>query len=225
MQNLEDDLITNNLALVTSIATKIAAQLPVSVEFEELQSFGREGLTQAARRYDPDRGVAFTTYAYYRIRGAILDGLRTMGSSIGGYRLMFEARADAYLEERSADPRPPTAVAAAERLSHLVTDLTHAYLLCSDQAEEAPDRNIPDPHRVAEAKEQMTLISSAIALLPQNEQEIIHLMYVDGLNLTETATRLEISKGWASKLHARALAALRKVGADPPIPPPKAIRV
>ena len=71
-----DKLVTANGALVHAIAVNIHSKLPVHVELCDLVQEGMRGLIDAARRYDPRRGVAFTTYAKYRVRGAILDGLR-----------------------------------------------------------------------------------------------------------------------------------------------------
>ena len=73
-----EDLVVAHQDYVRSLARGIAKKLPKQVEFEELVAMGQLGLTTAAKQYEPGRGVAFTTFAYYRIRGAIFDGLRQM---------------------------------------------------------------------------------------------------------------------------------------------------
>jgi len=72
-------LIENHLALVQAIARKVKKTLSASIDFEDLVGYGSKGLVEAAERFDPTQGVTFSTFAYYRIRGAMFDGLRTMG--------------------------------------------------------------------------------------------------------------------------------------------------
>ena len=81
-----DKLVTTHGALVRAIAVNIHSKLPVHVELCDLVQEGMRGLIDAARRYDPRRGVAFTTYAKYRVRGAILDGLRQFDPASRAFR-------------------------------------------------------------------------------------------------------------------------------------------
>ncbi len=222
-------MVEAHLGLVRSIAKKIALQCGGPVDLDELISYGQQGLVQAAHTYDPERGAAFSTYAYYRVRGAIFDGIHDMSGVPKWRRLAFERNADAYLEEVSQEPSPPGAVAAAERLAGAVTDLAVAYVACSEQIEEAQDMETPDPAVAAERRESHSLVWQAVDALPEKERLLIELMYVSGMGLVEAAEKLEISKGWASKMHARALRRLRHAAeASPPLggaPPGAAIRV
>src|SRR5581483_9848995 len=92
-------LVADNLAYVRAIAARIKDQLPREIEFDDLVAYGTQGLLEAAERYDGRHGASFTTFAYYRVRGAIFDGLRGMGwLPRGEYaRARFEERAAAYL--------------------------------------------------------------------------------------------------------------------------------
>jgi RNA polymerase sigma factor for flagellar operon FliA len=72
-------LVEQHLQLVQAIARKVKKTLGASIEYDDLVAYGSKGLVEAADRYDARPGVAFTTFAYYRIRGAMFDGLRTMG--------------------------------------------------------------------------------------------------------------------------------------------------
>jgi RNA polymerase sigma factor for flagellar operon FliA len=227
MTPAEHELVTAHLPLVQSLARKLAAQLPW-VERDDLVSAGREGLIQAAQRFDPSRGVAFSTFAYYRIRGAMFDGVRRAGAIVQGVPRSrgsaFAERADEYLEPRAADPPPPDATAAAEKLATMVADLSTSYLLCAsrDVADE-PDSSIPDPSQVAEAREELSIVRRRMARLPEAEQKLLRLMYFEDLTMLDAAAQLGMSKGWASRLHARALERLRKdVRASSP---PPAVRV
>src|SRR6185436_11369037 len=91
-------LVDGNIPFVRSIAAKVKEQLPREIEFDDLVSYGMQGLLEAADRYDLQHGCAFTTFAYYRVRGAIFDGLRGMGwLPRGEYaRMRFEERASTY---------------------------------------------------------------------------------------------------------------------------------
>src|SRR3569623_1222324 len=73
-----DTLVLQHQDYVRSLARGISKKLPRHVDFEDLVSLGQIGLVTAAKQYEPGRGVAFTTFAYYRIRGSIFDGLRSM---------------------------------------------------------------------------------------------------------------------------------------------------
>jgi RNA polymerase sigma factor for flagellar operon FliA len=72
-------LVDANVPFVRSIAAKIKEQLPREIEFDDLVAYGMQGLLEAAERYDGSHGTSFTTFAYYRVRGAMFDGLRGMG--------------------------------------------------------------------------------------------------------------------------------------------------
>src|SRR5215471_5700855 len=92
-------LVDANVPFVRSIAGKIKDQLPREIEFDDLFNYGMQGLLEAAERYDRRHGTTFQTFAYYRVRGAMFDGLRNMGwlPRHEYTKLRFEERATAYL--------------------------------------------------------------------------------------------------------------------------------
>ncbi len=75
----KNQLVEQHLPLVQAIARKVKKTLGARIELDDLVAYGAKGLVEAAERYDARPGVAFTTFAYYRVRGAMFDGLRTMG--------------------------------------------------------------------------------------------------------------------------------------------------
>jgi len=91
-------LVEDHIPFVRSIARKLREQVTM-VEFDDLVGFGMQGLIEAGQRFDDRHGVAFTTFAYYRVRGAMFDGLRSMGwlPRSEYARLRLEERANAYL--------------------------------------------------------------------------------------------------------------------------------
>src|ERR687890_451424 len=90
-----DALIEQHRSYARALAIKVMRTLPSSVELADLVAYGEVGLVEAAERYDPRRGVAFSTFAHYRIKGAIYDGLREMGyfARQGGVRVRWVANA------------------------------------------------------------------------------------------------------------------------------------
>src|SRR3954447_1384288 len=108
-------LVDANVPFVRSIAGKIKEQLPREIEFDDLYNYGMQGLLEAAERYDRKHGVGFQTFAYYRVRGAMFDGLRAMGWLPRNeyQRMRFEERAVAYLSnlaEREAGAEAPAVI-------------------------------------------------------------------------------------------------------------------
>src|SRR2546428_1067482 len=93
-------LVADNLPYVRAIAARIKDQLPKEIEFDDLVAYGTQGLLEAADRFDGRHGASFTTFAYYRVRGAIFDGLRRMGwlPRAEYARTRFEERAAHYLD-------------------------------------------------------------------------------------------------------------------------------
>ena len=116
-----DKLVTTHGALVRAIAVNIHSKLPVHVELCDLVQEGMRGLIDAAKRYDPRRGVAFTTYAKYRVRGAILDGLRQFDPASRAFRTTSK-KLDAAAHELADElGRTPTESEVAARAA---VDLT-----------------------------------------------------------------------------------------------------
>ncbi|MFW6088028.1 MAG: sigma-70 family RNA polymerase sigma factor, partial [Myxococcota bacterium] len=74
----DDRFIEQHRDLVQRLARKVRSELDLTCDAEELEAYGFQGLVQARDRFDADRGVRFSTFAYYRVRGAILDGVRQM---------------------------------------------------------------------------------------------------------------------------------------------------
>lgn len=213
----QHEMIERHMPLVRSIAGKVLNQIHGRAEYEDLIAYGQEGLVQAADRFDPSKGVAFSTFAYYRIRGAMFDGLRKMGNviHIRDHRVAFAQRADEYVEELSREPPPPDAEAAAERLVGALSDLAVAYVIASEDVGDRADTTTPDPGQVTEAHEELSLARRLVTTLPERERELISLMYFEGMTMLDAAKRLGMSKGWASRLHARALQRMRR--AEPPL--------
>lgn len=211
-------LVAEHLSFVRSIAAKIRAELPAGVEFDELVSYGMQGLLEAADRFDGRHGAAFTTFAYYRVRGAIFDGLRGMGWLKRGdhARARFEEHASSYLEswaERRAS-RHGARISLDERVRQLAEALrgvAAVYLAtASAQAEHEVGGGDEHPHHQLEGRERSGAVRQALATLPTKERRLLELYYYEDLSLGAAGRSLGLSKSWTSRLHARAIERLKQ---------------
>lgn len=203
-------LIQETLGLVNAIALKICRSLSQALEVEELISYGRQGLVEAAARFDPSRGVEFATYAYYRIKGAIYDGLREQGWLTRMEYLHFLSSANSYLQNLSDRPEPhaPAAASVEQRVSELADtlgDLAAIFVTSATRETDGADRESSDGFEALARKRTSRKVRRAMELLPERERRIIELHYFEELSLTETSEQLGLSKSWTSRLHARAV--------------------
>lgn len=211
-------LINESQALVKSIASKIYRRLPPNVNFDDILSYGQVGLVQAARSFRADQGTSFQTFAYYRIRGAIYDGLAKMTwtNRQAKKRTQADRMAGELLEQQeSTTPQQdkPQLEAEAQWLVGTTEKLTVIHLAASCGSDEndvlqsvADDGTTPDAD-VAE-NETIAVLKKLLGDLPSPEKELIQMTYFEGVSLTEAAERLGKSKSWASRLHAKTLARL-----------------
>ncbi len=212
-----EQLIASCQGLVRNLAWKIHQKIAGRVDLEDLISYGQVGLAEAASRFDPSRGGRFTTYAYYRIRGAILDGLTQMTwfNRMDYHASRYEHMAHTLLEDGDHKDHD-----SLEGDAHWLTDvsskLTMVYLastLGTDDRSlfsDLPDLAIAGPDAQAMHCEMRFLLKQLIEELPQRARSLIHWTYFDGLTLKEAGERLGISKSWASRLHEKTLRQLAK---------------
>ena len=207
------ELIAGGRALVRSLAIRIHRNLPVRVDLEDLIAYGDLGLAEAARDFEPSLGNQFSTFAYYRIRGSMYDGLAKMTwTSRARYRRMrFESMADDVLEtERELEHGKPRDAEESGRWFSRVTErLAMVFLACDGDDETNPVNLAQDPGEAAPNRlihrEASEKLRSMVDQLPEAERRLINYVYFDGLNLQEAGIRLGFSKSWASRLHAKIL--------------------
>lgn len=217
-------LIASCQGLVKSIAWKIHQKVPKHVELDDLIGYGQVGLAEAAKGFDESRGGQFTTYAYYRIRGAILDGLARMQwfNAYDYHAGKYEHLADSVLEG-GADPHADPASATAGGLQNNVSwfaetssMLAIAYLMTGHgtnedgRQQEPEDRSTPAPGADVAKRELIERLHTLVDDLPENMAKLIRASYFGGLTLTEAGKTIGISKSRASRLHAEALGQLAR---------------
>jgi RNA polymerase sigma factor for flagellar operon FliA len=212
------------LGLVDIIARQILRTLGGAGELEELLSFGREGLWDAARRFDDSRGVPFRGYANFRVRGAIIDGVRSSARlSRRTHERLNGLQAAARISEGAFEdlsvPRPPGSgpveaeMALADHLAAMAT-ATAAGLIAPTAHGESGERTLVDtgdnPEQAYAQGQLLGLIRAAITELPHEEAELVRRHYLEGARFDHVADELGLSKSWASRLHTRALTRLAK---------------
>ncbi|HWA75999.1 MAG TPA: sigma-70 family RNA polymerase sigma factor [Polyangiaceae bacterium] len=213
-----------SLELVDKLARQIGRVVGPSVELDELLSFGREGLLDAARRFDASRGVPFRAYANYRVRGAIYDGVRQISrlprrtyERLNGLAAAA-AVSEGALEDVSAPPVPGAGAAVAdaalsEHLASFATAMALGFVAEPARGEGGERTSLDsalDPEEAFASAELLKLVRHAIADLPHEEAELVRRHYLEGERFDLVAAELGLSKSWASRLHTRAMGRLSK---------------
>ena len=217
-------LVDANVPFVRSIASKIKDQLPREIEFDDLYNYGMQGLLEAAERYDRRHGVTFQTFAYYRVRGAMFDGLRNMGwlPRHEYARLRFEERAAAYLSnltDREAGAAAGADAAAVVNIEDEVRQVAEAlgsvaaiFVTTMEGQKEKGDvatGMTPTPQVEIERQERDVAVEAALKELPDKERRLLQLYYFEDRPLEEVGKIMGLSKSWSSRLHARAVELLK----------------
>lgn len=206
---------------VQSIVGSLVKSLSVRVDREDLVAYGNLGLLQAWRRYDKRATNAFLTFAYYRIRGAILDGCRKEGwvSRTRIQQLTQSVALNDYLEdyhesEHSHAPEPTSLSESVDRVSDMVGNALMIMFVQEADLEHIDVYTPPRQDKVAERKEKNEKLSEAIGQLDPEERILIKRHHYYGDSITDIARDLNKSKSWCSRMHARAIDRLRQILTD-----------
>lgn len=208
---------------VRSVAGKVKKSVSKDIEFDDLLSYGMLGLMEAADRYDAKYGANFMTFAYYRVRGAIYDGLRSMGwvSRTEYQKHRFEQHANEYLrnvadqEAVGGGPRKTTDDEVGE-LADAVEGLVTIYVTALDAMEgfQIADESKPRVDDSIEVQQARRLVAEAIEKLPEQEKTLLTLYYYKELSLEDVGKHLGLSKSWTSRLHTRSIEKLGRLLQD-----------
>ena len=210
-----EELVMRYQGLVRSIATSLAVSLPPKTDFEDLLSYGQIGLAEAAAEYDESLGVKFSTFSYYRIRGAILDGAyqmswysRTYAKKLKQQRLAIDALRTQRLSTEEQDDLLDTATSVVRLmvvgLAIDAGDSSGSFEeILEDDSANRPDYRVQD-------SEATQLLREAVSALPDEEREFVQALYYRGETLTSIAKRNGRDKWWASRLHDKTLNLLAK---------------
>jgi RNA polymerase sigma factor FliA len=220
----KNQLVEQHLPLVQAIARKVKKTLGASIDYEDLVGYGSKGLVEAADRFDGRHGVAFTTFAYYRVRGAMYDGLRTMGwySRADYARYRAEERANEYLQSQSdregaagaAPGGPPASAEVLASVAQVLSGVAAVHITSLEAASAVADETFAAPDAAIDTERLGKRVREAIKTLPEKERRLMEMYYFADKNLLEAGAELGLSKSWACRLHARAVDLLRQALAD-----------
>lgn len=206
--------------LVRFLARKVHSRLPASIDLDDLIGYGQVGLLQAAREFDPNVGTKFSSFAYYRIRGAIYDGvhkLQWFRSSRDTF-VRYAELSDSIQEEAGlARPAESDDLSQdANWFRNISGSLAVMYLsshCCGEDepSQEIEDRSAPTPWSQLDRSEISEKLQEAIQHLPAESASLVRAVYFENQTLQEAGQRLGISKSWASRMHARAIEQLARL--------------
>jgi RNA polymerase sigma factor for flagellar operon FliA len=223
-----DVLIAEHVSLVKYLASRVSAKLPPSIEADDLVGAGMLGLIDAAEKFDATRGIRFRTYAERRIRGAILDHLRSLDWAPRSLRRRARELESAQSKLERVHGRAVEGAEVAEYLDmniedfqSLVSDINSVQmtsLYCGSDADgdavADPIQSVPDtpdrsPFAVYARTELRQRLASAVELLPEKERLVISLYYVEELTMKEIGSVLGVNESRVSQIHSKAVGRLR----------------
>jgi RNA polymerase sigma factor for flagellar operon FliA len=222
----QERLLLEHLPIVRFLARRIHERLPQHVDVEDLVSAGVVGLMDAFTKFDPDKKVQFRSYAQFRIRGAILDSLRTLDWSPRELRRKGRAMEEAIRSVTARLGRPPSEVEVAAEMGlglqeyqQLLGELKGLEIGTlhvernEDSGEEelayVPARLDEDPLFRCLRGELEEKLSEAIASLPDRERLVMTLYYYEELTMREIGLALGVVESRVSQVHASAVVHLR----------------
>lgn len=223
--NPTHQLIADNQGLVRSLAKRVHRTLPSYVEMDDLVAYGQMGLAEAARSFDPARGHQFSTFAYYRIRGAIYDGLGKMNwfnRSQYEHARSQAIASDVLSVEAETESEPSDSLRDEVRwLKRTTGTLGVVYLMAQASEDQDAAGNVVDekadaPPSVMARRELHDKLHALVDSLSSEAATLIKAIYFEGLTIQDAGQKIGVSKAWASRLHAKTLEqlarALRRTG-------------
>jgi RNA polymerase sigma factor FliA len=228
--DLRDRLIVHYSPMVKYVAGRVGVGLPAHIEQSDLVSYGIFGLMDAIEKYDLERTIKFETYAISRIRGAILDELRSIDWIPRSVRAKAREVERAYSTLGARLQRTPSDAEVAAELGISTEDLAQIFskvsyvnvmaldeMLHSGEGGEGgatlgdtlEDPNADDPVALFESEETRYILARAISTLPEREKIVVTLYYYEGLTLSEIGQVLGVTESRISQMHTKAVIQLR----------------
>lgn len=224
-----EEQVLNHLYIVKIIASKLYARIPSGIELEDLVHTGVLGLIDAVGRYDPAKGTRFATYASLRIRGAILDELRNLDWASRSLRQKIKEVGNVYEAMEMKLGRPPNEDEVADSLNMSMPEFhkllsesrgvgigvfrmpaqDEANITDEEMINYYMDEHSTSPDLMMEKSEMKGMISGFIKELPQKEQLVLSMYYLDDLNLKEVGKIINLTESRISQIRTSAILRLR----------------
>jgi RNA polymerase sigma factor for flagellar operon FliA len=218
-----EKLILDHIPLLRHIVGRMALDLPGSVERDDLFGWGMLGLIGAADSFEPGRGLKFSTFAFTRIRGAVLDELRRADFLPRGRREKVRGLEGAISTLEQSNGVVPTPEEIAQHMGVSIDDVDEILLSARSAGtaslDDGPgcdllgllsDPRSDDPQGSAEWEETRGLLVAAIQALPEQDKTVVTLYYGEELLLREIAEVLGVTESRVSQIHSRALYRLNR---------------
>lgn len=224
-----NELVERYLPLVDYVTHRMILQLPKTADKDEIKSLAFEGLLDAFSKFETTHATKFETYAIWRIKGSILDGLRKLDWLPRGIREQVKKIDQAVILLQQQLQREATDEEVAEHLDMHVAEVKrivrHSSLavVSSIHQESFHEATIDsegflqspiNPEFQVERAVLLSQIEEAIHLLPEREKLVVSLAYQDELKFTEIAEILEVSVSRISQLHSKAMSKIRRALID-----------
>lgn len=218
--------VTRHLACVDRVVKRLARRLPRHVDLDDLRSAGMIGLIEAAERFDPTRNENFEAFAEFRIRGAILDDLRSRDSLSRDMRRVCSELRDASVKLANQIGRTPTEGDLARHLGVSLEEVRGRQAKLSgwsvvgwDDAgpaflERTRDDHALDPCEQTASRQLHLKMMDHIEKLPERMQQVLGLYYCEDLNLREIGHVLGVTESRVCQIHGEATRRLRRLLGD-----------
>jgi RNA polymerase sigma factor for flagellar operon FliA len=234
-RELRDQLILHYSPLVKYVAGRVAVGLPQNVEQSDLVSYGIFGLIDAIEKFDPARGYKFETYAIARIKGAILDELRSIDWVPRSVRAKARLLEQTYAKLESELHRTPTDEELAAELDYtsdqlqtILGQISFVGLVALDEmlsvgGDRGESLTLGDtiadsgegPVAAYEVEEMRHILADAINRMPDRERLVLTLYYYEGLTLAEIGNVLGVTESRVCQIHTKAIFQLRSRLSEP----------
>ena len=226
-EEAREKLITGFVPILNTIARRLEIYASSSYGFEDLVSVGLMGLLDAIEKFQPGKGAIFKTYAWHRIRGAILDEIRALDWVPRSIRDKASQLEKAYQTVRQRTGRAAEEFEVAEELGisqqqlqerlaevGCTSILTIEDLMTDEENEEIVNDWLADPYAVdvqeqVELQENKEILAESIDQLPEKEKLVVSLYYNEEATMQEISLILGITVGRVSQLHSSAIVRLR----------------
>ena len=227
---LKEQIVLEHTPLIRYIVNRIAVRLPSHIDLDDLHNTGVIGLMDAIEKYDPDKNCKFKTYAEFRIKGAILDQLRSLDWVPRSVRQKSRRLERAYgeVEQRLGRSASEEEVADSlglqiDKFHELLNQVRGISLVNLEEirgsspdgdrngsfADIVEDVHSENPFASLKLQEMKEIIGDTIATLPEKERLVVSLYYYEDLNMKEIGSILGITESRVCQIHTKAVLQLR----------------